>query len=288
MCHCRTIIDLSHTLDKNAPKYPLSEELWPNFTYYKQQILAESWINWGTEGMWLSIGKTEFYEHYGTHMDAPSHFGSGRQTMAEIPIERLIGPGVVINVKDKAKENPNYAVTKNDILEYEAKYGRIPPRAIVLMNSGWSVYYNNHKIYLGSTDLKDVTSFNFPGFGLDACEFLLGERQVSVVGVDTMSLDPGQPADVYGSPYPCHHHLQPENVPLLENVANLDAIPCNGTTIFLGGLKTRTGTGSPTRIFAIIDDDGNSKKGVSDHADVVASNSFIVLLILLATQLELL
>lgn len=204
-------------------------------------------------------------------MDAPRHFGNGRQTMSEIPPERLVGPGVVIDVKSKASANPNYAVTKQDLLDYEEKYGRIPPKAIVLMNSGWAKYYPDPVLFLGTTNLSDVTALNFPGFGLDACEFLLAKRQVSVVGVDTMSVDPGQPPT--GVPYRCHVHLQPSNVPLLENVANLDAIPPKGTTIVLGGLKTKTGTGGPTRIFALIDDVKNGITGFSKM--VVPSNSIV-------------
>ena len=207
-------------------------------------------------------------------MDAPLHFGSHRQTMSEIPPDRLIGPGVVIDIKEKSKADPNYAVSKQDLEEYENRYGRIPPGAIVFMNSGWSKFYGDHETYLGSKDLRNVTSFNFPGFGLDACEFLLADRQVSVVGVDTMSLDPGQSPDTYGRPYPCHHHLQPENVPLLENVANLDAIPPTGTTIVLGGLKTKTGTGGPIRILAIHDDD--AYKAVDSSVSVVSPLYFLV------------
>lgn len=200
-------------------------------------------------------------------MDAPVHFGYGQDKMADIPPERLIGPGVVIDVKDKARDNPNYAVTVQDIHDFEQKHGRIPPKAIIIMNSGWSEFFNDHQKYLGTTKLKDVTSLNFPGFGLEACMFLFNERKASILGVDTMSLDPGHSwlTDTYGKPYPCHHYLQPKNVPLLENVANLDAIPPAGTTMFLGGLKTKTGTGSPTRILAVVEDQKDKKDSDSEE-----------------------
>ena len=229
----------------------------------------------------LSIGRVEYFEHYGTHMDAPSHFGNGRQELHEIPPERLIGPGVVINVEEKARENPNYEVSMEDLIEYEEEYGRIPPDAVVMMNSGWSRYYPDPVRHLGAINLSDVSTFNFPGFGLDACKFLLAERQVSIIGTDTNSVDPGQPSPGYGYPYPCHFHLQPNNVPLLENLANLDSIPPCGTTIFIGGIKTRGGTGGPARVLAIIDDPVDSKN-VTDGADVIAKPSYILLLCLVA------
>ena len=174
--------------------------------------------------------------------------------MHEIPPERLIGPGVVIDVKDKARANPNYAVTVADIQEYEDKYGRIPRHAIVIMNSGWDRKYPNAEAVFGTSTPGDVSTFNFPGWHIDTCKFLLEERQVGVVGVDTPSTDPAQPtSDPYGFNYPCHMYLQPAQVPLLEYVAHLDAVPENDTTIFLGAIKSRDGTGGPTRIFAVLD-----------------------------------
>ena len=198
----------------------------------------------------------EFYEHMGTHIDAPYHFAKNGQYLHEIPPERLMGPGVVIDVKEKAADNPNYGVTVDDIKDYEAKYGRIPPNAIVMMNSGWGLKYPNPKLVFGTDTPLDVTTFNHPGFHFDACEFLLKERQVGVLGVDTPSTDPAKVTKpMYGKNYPCHMYLQPNQVPLLEYVANLDAIPNNGTTMFLGAIKSRGGTGGPVRIFAIIEDD---------------------------------
>lgn len=57
----------------------------------------------------------EFYEHLGTHIDAPIHFGAGRQTLEEIPARNLIGPGVVLDVREKVKNNSDYVVTVQDI-----------------------------------------------------------------------------------------------------------------------------------------------------------------------------
>ena len=83
-----------------------------------------------------AINNEEFYEHLGTHIDAPYHGAAKGQKMHEIPVERLMGPGVVIDVKEKVKTNPNYAVSVEDLLKYEEVYGRIPPNAVVMMNSG--------------------------------------------------------------------------------------------------------------------------------------------------------
>ena len=221
----------------------------------------------------------EFYEHQGTHIDAPYHFSYEGQKMHEIPPERLIGPGVIIDVKEKARVNPNYGVTVADIQEYEEQYGRIPRHAIVIMNSGWGQKYPNAEAVFGTSTPGDVSTFNFPGWHIDACKFLLEERQVGVVGVDTPSTDPGKPTrDPYGFNYPCHMYLQPAQVPLLEYVAHLDSVPKNGTTIFLGAIKSRDGTGGPKRIFAVLESDPSDNTTSGAETNVLRMfNVFVIL-----------
>ncbi|KAL4239755.1 hypothetical protein ACF0H5_000558 [Mactra antiquata] len=264
MTYGRKMVDLTHTLDENAPKYPLSYFGLTNFTYYNVKTIAEEYIG----DMWLALRTMEFYEHQGTHIDAPNHFGNGRQALNEIPTEKLIGPGVIIDIKDKARANPDYAVTVDDIKEHEAEHGLIPPNSIIIMNSGWGYKYPNHQLVFGTENITDPRSFRFPGWSIEACEMLLNERQVSVLGVDTPSTDPGQADEYY-----CHMLLQPNDVPLLEYVANLDSVPQRGTTIVLGTMKVRRGTGGPTRIFALIDDQDQT---YFNSAETMAYQTLIV------------
>ena len=203
-----------------------------------------------------AMNNVEFFEHLGTHIDAPYHGAANGQKMHEIPVERLIGPGVVIDVKEKVKINPNYAVSVEDLLNYEATYGRIPPNAVVMMNSGWGLKYPNPKEVFGTEQPENVSTFSFPGFHLDACKFLLDQRQVGSVGVDTPSTDPG-----HLNGYPCHRYLLPNQIPLIEYVAHLDTIPCNETTIILGAIKHRGGTGGPTRVLALLREEGDDPTG---------------------------
>lgn len=255
----RSVVDLTHTFDKNNPKYPLQfligNEAYEKLEYYKMSNLHSEYVS---GDLWVSIRKVEYYEHQGTHIDAPGHTGRGQATLEAIPPERLIGPGVVIDVKDKVKKNPDFAVTVQDIKDHEAKYGRIPPMAIVIMNSGWGLKYPSSEQVFGTKNLLEVSTFHYPGWSPEACEMLLQERQVNVVGVDTPSVDPAQPNFL-----PCHFILQNNDVPLLEYVANLDAIPLRGTTIVIGAPKFRDGTGGPTRVLAIVNED---QKGSSAHA----------------------
>lgn len=276
----RFIVDLTHTFDKDATKYPLGLVGVNNLTYFDHWVLSAGYSdsNDTDHKMWVAIKYLEFYEHMGTHIDAPFHFAEKGQKLHEIPPERLIGPGVVIDVQEKAITNPNYAVTVADIQEYENTYGRIPRGAIVIMNSGWDKKYPNPEAVFGTINTNDPSTFNFPGWHIDACRFLLAERQVGVVGVDTPSADPAKPtSDPYGFTYPCHMYLQPAEVPLLEYVANLDAVPRKGTTMFLGAIKSRDGTGGPTRIFAIIETDpsGDTTSAASCRVSIFISGLYL-------------
>ncbi|WAQ96643.1 hypothetical protein MAR_029333 [Mya arenaria] len=155
----------------------------------------------------------EIFEHQGTHIDAPLHFPNGRQDLTQIPPEHLYGPGVVIDVWDKAAANPDYAVTVQDILERK-EFGRIPVGALVMMNSGWQFKYPDARRVFGLDNIQDPSERDRSGHSVHR------PRQFARL---------------------CHNLLQPNNMSLLEYVANLDAIPRTGTTIVLG-IRLRFGT----------------------------------------------
>ena len=200
------------------------------------------------------------------------------QLTDEIPVERLIGPSVVIDVEDKAKINLNYTVSVEDLLTYDETYGRIPPNAVVMMNAGWGLKYPNPKEVFGTDQPENVSTFNFPGFHENACRFLLDQRQVGSVGVDTPSTEPGS---LNG--YPCHRYLLPNQIPLLEYVAHLDTIPCNETTIILGAIKHRGGTGGPTRVLALLQEEGDNPTGGAVKMTEAILGYFAVVLLSVGT-----
>ena len=198
----------------------------------------------------VAINYMEYYEHIGTHIDAPIHTAEGRSTLEQIPAYKLMGPGVVFDIKQKAQQNPDYGLTVADIEEYEAEFGRIPDDAIVVINTGWGLKFPRPDQIFGTEILNDSTTFHYPGYTVEAAKFLLTKRSVLVVGSDTPSVDLGIEHKLK-----VHVYLQSHEVPLMEYVANLDKIPQNGTTIFLGAPKFRGGTGGPTRALAVIEDD---------------------------------
>jgi len=186
-------------------------------------------------------------EHGGTHLDAPAHFAEGVWSSAEIPIDRFIGSAFVIDVSAKAKLNPDYTLAVHDVVEFEAEHGKIPPGAIVLLRTGWSKLWPDRRAYFGDDTPGDASKLHFPSYGLEAAAFLIRERKVSVIGVDTASIDPGTSRD-----FPVHRLAAANNVAGLENLAKLDELPAVGATVIALPMKIAGGSGAPVRAVALV------------------------------------
>ena len=138
-------------------------------------------------------------------------------------------------------------LTVDDIKAYEAANGPIPDGAIVVARSGWGKYYPDKKRYMGTDKPGDVAGLRFPGYSAEAVDFILKNRHVVAIAIDTASMDPGNSKD-----FPVHRLWLGANKPGFENVANADKLPAKGATIFCIPMKIGNGTGGPTRIFAVV------------------------------------
>jgi kynurenine formamidase len=231
------IIDLSYAFDENTV-------YWPNNDSFKHNQVAYGRT---PTGYWYSSYTFSASEHGGTHLDAPIHFGEGKQSVEQIPIEKHIGPGVKISVADKVAQDRDYRITAADIQAWEQRMGRIPDGAIVLVHTGWGQHWGNRTDYLGTAKLNDPSDLHFPGIAQDAAEFLAQQRRVSMVGIDTPSLDYGPSKD-----FIAHQVLNGANIPGLENVANLEQLPERGYLIVALPMKIAGGSGGPCRIVALL------------------------------------
>ncbi|GAA4736124.1 cyclase family protein [Phytohabitans rumicis] len=181
-------------------------------------------------------------EHYGTHVDAPGHFTAGGRLSDEMHLSELITPAVVIDIADRAAHEPDTVVTVDDLRRFERRYDRIPADAAVLMYSGWGAKVNDADAYRG-TDAAGT--LHFPGFSADACEWLLRRRRIRSLGVDTLSIDPGD-----STTFDTHLILTGADRYGLENLANLDRVPRYGATVVVGLIPFQQGSGGQARIFA--------------------------------------
>ena len=220
------VVDLTHTFDDKFPTFD-----------GKPGIAMEKVEDFKTNG--YTIFKLTIFEHSGTHIDAPLHFTEAGTSVADLAPENLVCPLCIVDIKAKAKDDPNAMVMKSDIEAWVSANGAIPKGACVAMNSGWAAKVGDP----GYRTLPDGT-FAFPGFSKEAVD-LLGEAGAAAIAVDTLSLDPGNSKD-----FAVHHTWLPAGRYGIENVANLDLLPVKGATVFVGAPKHRGGTGGPARVMA--------------------------------------
>ena len=184
-------------------------------------------------------------EHGGTHLDAPIHFAEGRRAAHEIPLSSLITTASVVDVTASADADPDYLLSVDDLTAWEAVHGPIADGTALLIRTGWSSRWSDRTAYLG-TDLtgpEAVPELHFPGIGPEAAQWLVDNRNIAAIGIDTPSIDYGQSAD-----FRSHVILYSDNIVGFENLTNLDRLPATGAGIVALPMKIEGGSGGPLRI----------------------------------------
>lgn len=233
------IIDLTHPFGADTIVWPTEQDF--------RLIIQHAEDTPG--GYYYASNRIEMPEHGGTHIDAPIHFSRGKQTVDQIPIGRLVGMGVRIDVHAQCARDRDYQVTIRDIERWEVTHGRIPGHSIVLVDTGFAEFWPNRKEYLG-TELRGregVRALHFPGVLPDAAAWLVRERQVKAVGIDTASIDYGQ-----STTFESHVALLSHNVPVFENLADLRGLPEKNFDVIALPMNIAGGTGGPLRIIAVL------------------------------------
>ena len=231
------IIDLTHDIDDNTIYWP---------TEKKTFELTEQHKGLTDRGFFYASYRFCSPEHGGTHIDAPFHFARKGQTTAAIPINRLSGPAVVIDVSGKAATNPDYTLSADDVANWEQAHGKIPSGAVVLLRTGWSSRWPNKRAYLGDDTPGDASNLHFPSYGAEAAKMLI-ERGVAILGVDTASIDSGQSKN-----FLVHRIAGAANVVGLENATNIDQLPATGAWAIILPMKITNGSGAPARAIALV------------------------------------
>lgn len=232
-------IDLSHDFSEDTV-------YWPTADNFKHETVFKGITD---KGFYYTAYNYSAAEHGGTHIDAPIHFAEGKQTVDEIPIYKLIGQAVVVDVSDKTNTDPDYQVSVQDLKDWESKYGLIPDNSILLLNTGYAKYWPDKVKYMG-TDKKGpdaVKELHFPGLDPAAAKWLVEQRKITAVGLDTASIDYGQ-----STLFKSHQILFKENIPAFESVANLDKLPARGSIVIALPMKIKGGSGGPLRIIALV------------------------------------
>lgn len=231
-------IDLSHSYDK-ATLY------WPNNVKgFEHTTEAEGKTSLGYYYSSYSLCTPE---HGGTHLDAPIHFAENKMTVDQIPLSSLTGEAVMIDVSRKALDDRDYQVGVEDIQNWEKDHGRIPENTIILFRTGYGQFYPDRESYFGTpkTGQAAIPELHFPGIAPDATQWLVQNRKIKALGLDTPSLDYGQSKD-----FKTHQILLGHEKPGFENLANLQKLPATGIYIVALPMKVAKGSGAPLRIIA--------------------------------------
>jgi kynurenine formamidase len=223
------VVDLTHTL---SASFPLT---WPN-PFVLEQVSKLGKDKWNAY-------RWHIQEHSGTHIDAPLHCTQGWSADL-IPAEQLVGPLVVVDIRAAASIKADAQLTPDDIKAWEKQHGPIAAGAVVALFSGWETRVNDARKFFG---LDDKGGYHFPGFHVEAVQFLQEQRQIKGIATDTLSLDPGVSAD-----FPVHHYWLNQSKWGLENVAGLGQLPAKGSTIIVGAPKIAGCTGGPSRVLALL------------------------------------
>lgn len=224
-----TFIDLTHTLHEKIPN-------WTGTCGFTKKIISD-------------YDKTFKVLHYsmdagiGTHIDAASHIIPHATDIAHIPLADLVVPAIVVDVTKHAHANTNYLISCNDINKFEKRYGKIPPRSLILGCTGWYKKWTSIKQYRNEDNQGHM---HFPGFSVNAIHLLL-ERNIVGIGIDTFSPDGSN------STFPVHHAVLGAEKYILENLSNIDKLPPTGAFVIVAPLKISGGTESPVRVIGIIE-----------------------------------
>jgi len=234
-----TLVDLSHD-------YSDQTVYWPTADPFTLEKVADGVT---PQGYYYAANNFATSEHGGTHLDAPVHFAKGHWSVEQIPLDRLTGEAVVVDVTPASSSHPDYRVATSDFTAWESANGPIGPGAIVLIRTGYSKFWPDAAKYLGTAERGEaaVAKLHFPGLHPDAAKWLAETRNVKAVGIDTASIDYGQ-----STLYESHRILYERDIPAFENLTNLDQLPARGAIVIALPMKIKGGSGAPLRAIAIL------------------------------------
>lgn len=227
-------IDLTHSFDKDSPHFFMFEPAeFKTLFDHKEGFFAQQFT---------------FPGQYGTHIDAPCHFVEGKRYLHELELQELVLPLIVVDQSERAKNEPNFALSRDDLLKFEAQHGKIEKGTFVALRTDWSKRWSSQE----EMDNKDGEGNNqIPGWGIDALKFLFEERQVKAIGHETFdtdsALDFRKNNALLGE-----YYVLAQDTYQIELMANLDKLPTRGAIIFNVVAKPHNASGFPVRSFAIL------------------------------------
>jgi len=229
--HARRILDLGHPLGPDNPPWPGDTHPFdavPNASFEKDGYFTRKFTS---------------LEHFGTHLDAPAHFVKGGWTVDQIPVDHLYGPAVVLDARQESAHDADYRLTSEKVAQWEARHGRIPRGAIVLLRTDWASRWPDVTRY---RNMDAAGTMHFPGYSVEAVKVLVDRGAVGL-SIDTLSVDYGASRD-----FAVHHLSHGAGLFHVENLADLSPVPESGAYVVVAPINLEGGSGGPARVFALL------------------------------------
>lgn len=239
------VVDLTTPLQASTPTLRLPAPF-ANLIDFSLETVSE----YDEPGPFWKHANIHTGEHIGTHIDAPVHWISGREghDVSSIPPARLVGPAVVIDVVAEVEQNPDFLLDVADVQAWEAEHGAFEPGTWLLLRTGWDARGHSQDAFLNA----DETGSHTPGFTAECAAWLATRAELSGVGVETVGIDAGRGAEL-DPPFPMHFHLLGADKYGITSLKNLAELPPRGAAIIVAPLPIVGGTGSPTRVYALVE-----------------------------------
>ncbi|MCX4910975.1 cyclase family protein [Streptomyces sp. NBC_00878] len=239
------VVDLTSPLSSSTPVLPLPPEFGQTAVFELEEI--SRYDDRGPAWYWNNFRSGE---HTGTHFDAPNHWVTGKDLadVASVPVNRLVGPGAVLDFTAEAAQNPDFLVEVDHVKAWEAEHGPLPDGGWLLLRTGWDARSQTRETFLN----EDENGSHTPGLSAECARWVAKESPVVGLGVETVGTDAGG-AHSFDPVFPCHSYLMGSDKYGLTQLRNLAALPATGCVVIAGPLPIVTGSGSPARVLALVE-----------------------------------
>ncbi len=232
-------VELSHPLNNDSP-------YWSGIPEGSVE-LGKVVFDWGNPMLECQIQTFKFPGQFGTHIDFPGHFVKGAPRSEAFGVKDGVYPLCVVDITDKVAEDPCYAVTAQDIRDYEAKYGPIPDGAFVALRTDWSKRWPDMNALSG---IAADGSENFPGWSLEALRYIYEERNAAANGHEALDTDASKEA-AKAEDLACERYVLEQGKLQIEVLCNLDQVPAAGAILVAAWPRIEDAVGLPVRVWAV-------------------------------------
>jgi kynurenine formamidase len=235
------IVDLTAPLSAQTPILTLPEQFGQTAPFGLTEI--SRYDDRGPAWYWNNISTGE---HTGTHFDAPIHWITGRDgdDVSQVPLRRLVAPAAVLDFTGQAAADPDFLLEIEHVQAWEQQHGSLPTGGWLLFRTGWDARSGDPAAY--------ANEGRTPGISAACAAWLAKEAPIIGVGVETVGTDAGA-AHAFDPPFPCHALLLGNDKYGLTQLQNLATLPPTGAVVIAGPLPIAGGSGSPTRVLALVE-----------------------------------